>query len=180
MTVNFLDRRHRPEAVKRDILLYIYDPAGNAPACTSNVEIIGARWAARVDNAQGLPLQFVPVDNNIPILRPDGSTCSRCDGMLLYTDDGTDTRLDRPQGIAFVELKDEGEGWISHAVDQLRTTVTCFNACHPDVTFRWRYAYAANCRHPKFQVSNKDRMQQFRQLTGFRLLIQDVVRIRRQ
>ena len=36
MTVNFLDRRHRLEAVKRNVLLYLYDPAGNVPACTSS------------------------------------------------------------------------------------------------------------------------------------------------
>lgn len=102
--------------------------------------------------------------------RDDGQKESSCDGMILYNDDSS---------ICFVELKDvRTSGWISDAIDQLKETIKVFNKNHDYHNFSDRTAYAANCCHPNFQTSCRERLQEFRSQTHFRLAPQATIEIK--
>lgn len=123
-------------------------------------------WGARVTNNSTKDISFIAVDNAIEIRRENGDMESRCDAML-HND----------ENIIFVELKDQRENWIEHAVnDQLLTTVNVFKKCHDINTFRHRVAYACNKKHPMFAKSHRTMMQKFKNEHGVRLVIcRDIV-----
>lgn len=177
MITDFFAAEYRTENIRTDALMYLYDPEGERVAYSSTTDNDNPVWVAKVENSKKLPMQFIPVDNNIPVYRSDGNEESTCDGMILYTTDPVDPTLARPEGVAFVELKNMRKGWIPKAVKQLQTTVKIFKASHPATTLIFQFAYAANSRHPQFHASQKDRMQRFFEETGFHLLIQNTVHI---
>lgn len=149
--VNFLKREYRIEPPRTDALCGIID---GLPAFTTTDETL--KWNAMIINADLRKFQFVPIDNNIIIYKPDGKNKeSSCDGMLLVQDQSM---------IAFVELKDVRHGGISDAIAQLRETIKHFLANHQYDIFRIRRAYAANIAHPQFHYNMKDEMEDFRKL----------------
>lgn len=158
--VNFLSQVYRREEVKYDKLLGICDPEGEVPAYTSSVNSAEGKWIATIQNVKKVGVQFVSVDKNIPIYRANGDMEKTCDGMILYG-----------KNISFVELKDVRiGGWLSEAIRQLTTTIEIFNRNHNYRDFEKRYAYPANCRHPQFQCSCREQLQEFRNKYHFTLV----------
>lgn len=118
-------------------------------------------WTANVTNKSEKDIAFIAVDNKIEILREDGSTENRCDAILHNNDN-----------IIFVELKNQRNNWIKHAVEkQLLTTINIFKQNNNIEDFRHRLAYVCNKRHPHFSVSHKQYMQKFRSENNVRLII---------
>lgn len=60
------------------------DPEGAIVAFTT--ENPSDDWVAEIINEDSHSVLFVPLDNNIPIIKDDGNQASRCDGMLRYDD----------------------------------------------------------------------------------------------
>ena len=135
------------------------DPKNGGPAYVdfSNPDT----WVAGVENRGEISLNFTAVDNCIEIFREDGQMENRCDGILTGGD-----------YLIFIELKDQREEWIQHAVEnQLKTTIEYFKANYDIARYKKRYAYACNKRHPQFQYSHMSMMEEFRHTTGVRLCI---------
>ncbi len=163
--VNFLSQGYRCEDVKYDRVLGICDPEGEFPAYTSSANDSTNKWIATIQNDKKMGVQFVPIDKNILIYRTNGDMEKTCDGMILYG-----------QSISFVELKDVHiGGWLSEAIRQLTTTIEMFNQNHNYRDFEKRYAYPANCRHPQFQCSCRERLQEFRNKYHFTLMPKAVI-----
>lgn len=157
--VNFLSQEYRCEEIKYDKVLGICDPEGEAPAYTT-IETETERWIATLKNDKNVGIQFVPIDKNILIYRSNGEKESSCDGMLLYG-----------KNICFIELKDvRVGGWLSEAINQLAVTINIFNQNHNYRDFEKRYAYPANCKHPQFQTSCREQLQEFRNKYHFTLV----------
>lgn len=168
--VNFLAKEYRLEPERNEEKIGICDPEGERPAYSTSDENSPDKWVATIKNAGNVNIQFIPVDKNIVYYRDDGQKESSCDGMILYNNDSS---------ICFVELKDvRTSGWISDAVNQLRETITVFNKNHNYRNFSDRTAYAANCCHPNFQTSCRERLQEFRSQTHFRLAPQATIEIK--
>jgi hypothetical protein len=163
MKVNFLAQEHRKEPVKQDPLLGICDPDGELPAYTTT-ERGADKWCAEIQNNEKKRFQFIAVDKNIDIRKPDGSQESRCDGMIFVAETNE---------LSFVELKDyHVGGYISDAEDQLKKTIEYFLANHHYEDFNNRRAFACNPRRPYFAFSARQRIREFYNLTHFRLLPQ--------
>lgn len=152
--VNFFDVAFQREAVRSDKEFGIYDPGNNQPALTTTDASL---YQAIVQNPRCHTLQFVAVDHNMGIQRSNGDTERTCDGMMF----------DGHQYLSFVELKDKDHGWASEAVEQLKTTIGIFAANHRQEGFQRHYAYAVNVKHPEFNRSFKQVMQQFKAETKF-------------
>ena len=88
---------------------------------------------------------FIPIDNNIDIIRCDStsSDAKRCDAAL-YTD----------KTICLIELKNQRENWLSNAIEQLESTIYNFDESFEK--FRFKKAYVCNIAHPRsnYQISN--------------------------
>lgn len=162
--INFFDVAFQKEAARSDSEFGIYDPGNNQPALTTNEASLSQ---AVVRNSQCHTLQFVAVDHNMDILRPNGDTESTCDGMMY----------DDHQYISFVELKDKDHGWASEAVEQLKTTIGVFAANHRIDDFQRHFAYAVNVQHPAFNRSFKQVMQQFKAETKFVLRFGTIINV---
>ena len=115
-------------------------------------------WGATVINKSRKPLNFTAVDNCIVVHRENDDMESRCDAMLSNADH-----------LVFVELKDERKNWLTHAVEQLQTTIQAFKQCNDVEVYKRKRAFACNKRHPNFAYSNKELKQKFYQTNGFRL-----------
>jgi hypothetical protein len=110
---------------------------------------------------------FTAIDNCIKIEESDGK---RCDGMLTYED-----------CIIFVELKErkgKTRNWVKDGDEQLRNTICIFTDNYNISNYRSKRAYIANNKRPNFQESQTERMQRFRNETGFILMIQNTITIR--
>lgn len=177
--VNFLSQGYRCEPVKSDAILGICDPEGEKSAYTTTDASGNDKWVATIQNDQRIGVAFVPVDKNIPICRANGEKESSCDGMILYekkTIDGVGALLSK--NIAFIELKDvRVGGWLSGAISQLGTTIQVFNENHNFRDFDKRQAYAANCKHPQFQTSCREQLQEFKSKYHFTLIPKATVTI---
>lgn len=162
--VNFLSKAYRCEEIKYDKELGICDPEGETPAYTTVVHET-EKWIAQIKNDKKMGIQFIPVDKNIPIQRTNGEKESSCDGMILYG-----------QNICFVELKDVRiGGWLSEAINQLAITIEIFNQNHNYNDFKKRHAYPANCKHPQFQSSCREKLQEFRNKYHFTLMPKAII-----
>ncbi|MEM9885152.1 MAG: hypothetical protein AAF849_04610 [Bacteroidota bacterium] len=123
-------------------------------------------WIAIVQNENQKTIQFIAIDNCIPIWRAKGEMESRCDGMLFYEDN-----------IDFVELKVVRNKWIQNGIIQLRITITNFLNVYEIDEFKRKRAFLTNSKHPQFKFSHKEQMQKFKQETGFRLVIAGAIKI---
>lgn len=124
------------------------------------------KWVAVVKNISDKSINFTAVDNCVEIQRTDGTMDFRCDAMLTNEDN-----------IVFVELKDQGSGWITHAVDeQLQTTIDNFKANHDISKYKYKRAFACNKRFPNFRISYKDKMNAFYNKNHIRLnLVREII-----
>lgn len=152
--VNFLKLEYRLEPKRQDSECGIVDGPDAAPAFATTEKDI--KWNATILNPKGHSFQFVPVDNNIIILKENRHDKeSTCDGMLL---------VDESNMIAFIELKDVKTGGMADAISQLENTIKHFLSNHRYEIFRIRRAYAANIAHPQFHYNMKDEIERFRAL----------------
>lgn len=127
------------------------------------------KWIAIVENNQEINVIFTAIDKCIQILRSDGKMDNRCDGMLTYNNN-----------IIFVELKERkytNSVWIDEGENQLRKIISVFINNHDLQIFKSKKAYIANSKKPQFQYSHKERMQKFRNDTGFTLIIQNTIKV---
>lgn len=162
--INFFDPAFQTEAARSDSEFGIFDPGNNLPAITTKDTNL---YQAVVKNPQCHALQFVAVDHNMGIQRPNGDTESTCDGMMY----------DDHQYISFVELKDKDHGWASEAVEQLKTTIGIFVVNHRIEDYQRHFAYAVNTQHPAFNRSFKQLMQQFKAETKFVLRFGTIINV---
>ena len=152
--INFFDRSYIREETRTDKEFGICDPGNNLPAFTTlNTQL----YQAIVHNNKAHTLQFVAIDHNLNIRRPNGDLESTCDGMLF----------DGLEYLSFIELKDKDSNWAKEAVEQLETTINIFRDIHNCDDFKRRYAFAVNKRHPNFHHSFKETMQRFKSTTNF-------------
>ncbi len=137
------------------------DVAERTPAYVSRDVNLAESWGAKVSNRSGSGVYFIAVDNKIDIRRDNGDMENRCDAML---------RNDRY--LVFVELKDQRQKWIQHAVwDQLFTTINVFKENHNIGIYPHREAYVCNKKHPRYEVGSQGLMNTFRQKTSVRLVL---------
>lgn len=167
--INFLSLKYRKkEPEQNNILVGICDPIGENPAYTTTDINNPDKWIARIVNEDKKKFLFVPIDKNIIILRDNGDKEKSCDGMILFGENS----------ICFVELKDKNvSGWLSEAIAQLKSTILIFNQNHHYEDFPIREAYAANCVHPRFQNSCRERLTEFRNKTYFKLLPKAAIKL---
>jgi hypothetical protein len=128
-------------------------------------------WIAIVENFKEIEVTFTAIDKCVEIRKLDGSggMGKRCDGMLTYAN-----------CLIFVELKErkaKNNVWVGEGEDQLRNTIRVFIENHGIEDYSSRKAYIANKKKPIFQTSQTERMEKFRQETGFRLIIQNTIKI---
>lgn len=124
------------------------------------------KWIAKVTNPNVKEVVFIAIDNCIPIYKRENPTQleSRIDVILTYDDE-----------ILFIELKDKRADWITDGIQQLATTIEIFSENHNLKGFRKRRTFLANRKKPQFQFSQKQRMQQFRNKLGVRLIIHNEI-----
>ncbi|MBN8651497.1 MAG: hypothetical protein KF763_04835 [Cyclobacteriaceae bacterium] len=127
-------------------------------------ETDGAKWVAVIANELRHTVTFTAVDHCITILKADGTMHKRCDGLLTYDN-----------VVLFVELKErggKGTNWIAEGYEQLRTTISHFEASDLPVLYTIKKAYIANGQRPKFRFTQTERMERFFQETGYVLRIE--------
>lgn len=170
LKVDFFASIYQREQPHRDSVFGINDGVqqnGDAMAYTTtdNAE---KPWNAIVCNSLNHKITFTPLDHNIIIHPTPSETYSLCDGMLHHDQ----------EWLAFVELKVVGEGWIQDNINQLESTIKLFHENHDYKLFHHREAYAANRKHPSYHCSHKVQMNEFHSRTKFRLLIQNVIKVK--
>jgi hypothetical protein len=126
----------------------ICDNCDKTPAFVSTNK--NDKWIAHAACNNRSDYSFIAVDNKIPVPGKNGGMEKRCDAML-YT----------KETVCFIELKEQKEKWLTHAVEQLEATITTFNENYDITSFRFRRAYACNRRRPNFAVSFKNRQKKF-------------------
>lgn len=124
------------------------------------------KWVAHVKNANNKGVTFHPIDNSIATLRPDGNMDNRCDGLLRYD-----------SNLIFVELKDrDSQGWVSHGLLQLRSSINHFKNAHPDIlgtsTIK---AQLCNRQRPRAVVACNIDRERFKDETGYTVEINRVI-----
>ena len=128
-----------------------------------------SKWIAIVENNQELEVIFTAIDNCIEIIISNGEKENRCDGMLTYDNH-----------LIFVELKErksENSKWVGKGEEQLKNTISVFIANHDLAIYKSKKAYIANNKKPNFQSSQSERMARFEAETGFRLIIQNTIKV---
>lgn len=130
----------------------------------------GANWIAIVENDFAESICFTAIDNCIDLKNNDGSIKKRCDGMVSYT-----------KTIIFIELKDRnivGNQWIKDGENQLKSTISSFENTDKATSFNVKKAYIANKARPKFRESQMERMERFKNETGYTLRIENRIKIK--
>jgi len=164
MSVNFFDKKYS-EPARTNEKFGICDDQDNTKAYTNidNPE----KWIATILNENRINIRFIPIDNNIVILKENTQDKeSTCDGMIRFSD-----------RLYLVELKDQDKNWRTKAIDQLKSTIVLLKANHDLTTIKHKKAFACNKRHPRFQeIDNEENLRFYRQY-GFRLDIQAEIQI---
>lgn len=145
-----------------------FDEQAKTPAyCSINLEE-KENWIATVSNKTDNSIAFIAVNNKIELRRANGEMDYRCDAMLHNED-----------YIVFVELKNQRENWIKHAVeDQLLSTINAFKNAQDITQFKHKVAYACNKKQPKFAVSHKQYMNDFKRKNDVRLIISNEITLK--
>jgi hypothetical protein len=167
MSINFFDTNCQSQTNQYKFGLCDDPNKDKDPAYIDTVDC--SKWIAIVENNQEIEVIFTAIDNCIEILRSDGKKDNRCDGMLTYNNH-----------IIFVELKERkytNSVWIEEGENQLRKTIAVFVNHNNLAIFKSKKAYIANSKKPQFQYSHKERMQKFRNDTGFTLSIQNTIKV---
>ena len=139
MSINFFEYANSVAPVEKFGIIDPDDKDGKFP-----VKIIfddSENWTATVICNNRQDYLFVAVDNNDAIKfkkeNKKGQTESdfHCDAML-----GT------AKTVCFIELKNERKSWLSHAIEQLESTISDFG--ENIEKYKFKKAYACNSNHP--------------------------------
>lgn len=125
----------------------------------------GTKWIAVVVNEEKHLVTFTAIDHCIEIRNRNGNMVKRCDGVLTF--DST---------ITFVELKErdeKGNKWVKDAEKQILSTISQFEKTEEAENYTIKKAYISNSQKPKFKESQKRRMDQFFEKTGYILRIEN-------
>lgn len=165
MNVNFFDEQCVTETIC-DVEFGINDNC-TAYVCKMNIELCNARVKNNI-----LKLRFVPIDNHMDLYRGNGERAKRCDCML-YDDDKTEI-------IIFIELKKKNKQRnASLGKNQLRETISFFNTFHSNALIKRKYAVLSNSLVPQINIQNQTTVYEFKNETGFFLLIQHEIDIKK-
>ncbi|QSV65754.1 MAG: hypothetical protein HEQ12_01450 [Aphanizomenon flos-aquae DEX188] len=167
MSINFFDTNCQSQTNQPKFGLCDDPPPSENPAYININD--SRKWIAIVENNQKIEVIFTAIDNCIQILRSNGEEENRCDGMLTYNNH-----------IIFVELKtrkSENSKWVGKGEEQLKNTISVFIANHDLAIYKSKKAYIANNKKPNFQSSQSERMARFEAETGFRLIIQNAIKV---
>lgn len=108
----------------------------------------------------------------IDLYRENGELAKRCDCML-YDHDKTET-------IIFIELKKKNSQRNAYVEkNQLKETISFFNTFHPNNLTKRKYAFLANSIIAKVPIQNQTTVYEFKKQTGFRLVIQHEIDIKK-
>lgn len=168
MEIDFFDENCQSHTKAAKFGLCDEPPPSTNPAYIDLKDV--NQWIATVENNQHIDIIFTAIDNCIEIYRSDSKMANRCDGMLTYI-----------HTIIFVELKQRkpsGRNYrnlINKAEIQLRSTISVFIRNKNSEKFVTKRAYIANAKKPEFQQSHKERMQRFKDDTGFILKIENKI-----
>ncbi len=170
MNINFFDKRCQRETSSSKFGL-CDEPSPSVKPAYLDIDICNEqeKWIAIVENKNEIEITFTAIDKCIEIKRVDGSMDSRCDGMLTYWD-----------SIIFVELKEravKNNVWVGKGEQQLRNAIRVFKENHSLDSYQSKKAYIANNKKPNFQSSQINRMEKFNDDTGFRLRIENNIKI---
>ena len=139
MSIDFFEYAENVKPAERFGLIDPDDKEGKKPVEISYDD--SKQWNATVICKNRNDYLFVPIDNNanISITRLNEQnkeeSDNRCDAML-----GTE------KTVCFIELKNEREQWLSHAVKQLESTIELFG--DNIQKYKFKRAYACNLNHP--------------------------------
>lgn len=155
--INFLQHTRKEEIIEKESF-GICDKPGERPAFISFNE--DDTWIATVNNPNLKRIQFLPVDNHIPLEHEDGTKLKRCDAMLL-TSPTHDKEI-----VIFVELKDviarARNAAKNQAIEQLKQTIESFSEYHQLASYKIRHAYVANRKQPAAKQAHTKDIQEFR------------------
>lgn len=173
--IDFFDEAHRKEICSNaEFGICDGDNEYEMPAYLSLEMDNKTNWGATVVNNQCKNLSFLPVDNSISILRPDGSKEKRCDGILFI-------REESQKSIYFIELKErtdkQSKTWRNDGIKQLIATITIFCSNHRIEDFNPRNAYVCNRKRPYYVYSNREELSNFRKKYHVSLYIQPTVEV---
>jgi hypothetical protein len=170
MNINFFDERCQNKTHSSKFGL-CDEPSPSEKPAYIDTDICNEqeKWIAIVENKTEIEITFTAIDKCIAIKRVDGKMDSRCDGMLTYWD-----------SIIFVELKEravKNNVWVGKGEQQLRNAIRVFKENHSLDSYQSKKAYIANNKKPNFQSSQTNRMEKFKDDTGFRLRIENNIKI---
>jgi hypothetical protein len=129
----------------------------------------GTKWIAVVENEDKYLVTFTAIDNCIEIKSGDGKMEKRCDGMLTYN-----------STVVFIELKQrgaKGNAWVEDAEPQLKNSIMHFEKTELSENYNQKKAYISNSEHPKFKLSQSQRMENFYIDTGYILRIEARIKL---
>jgi hypothetical protein len=169
MKINFFDKKCQSQTHRHKFGICDQPSPSENPAYLDTEN--PSDWIAIVENSQEIEVTFTAIDKCIEIRKVDGSggMDTRCEGMLTYAN-----------CLIFVELKErkgKNSVWVGEGEKQLRNVIRVFIENHGIEDYSSRKAYIANNKKPNFQTSQMKRMEKFRQETGFRLIIQNTIKI---
>lgn len=139
MSIDFFDYAENVNPVEKFGLIDPDDKDGKKPVEISYDD--SQKWNATVICNNRNDYLFVPIDNNsdISITRLNEEnkeeSDNRCDAML---------RTEKT--VCFIELKNEREQWLSHAIKQLESTIELFG--DNIQKYKFKKAYVCNLNHP--------------------------------
>ncbi len=139
MPIDFFEYAENVNPVEQFGLIDPDDKDGKKPVEISYDD--SQRWNANVICNNREDYLFVPIDNNSDISitrlneKNEEESDNRCDAML-----GTE------KTVCFIELKNEREQWLSHAIKQLESTIELFG--DNIQKYKFKKAYACNLNHP--------------------------------
>lgn len=170
MNINFFDERCQRKTNSSKFGL-CDEPSPSEKPAYIDTDICNEqeKWIAIVENKNEIEITFTAIDKCIEIKRVDGSMDSRCDVMLTYWD-----------SIIFVELKEravKNNVWVGKGEKQLRNIIRVFKENHNVDSYKSKKAYIANNKKPRVPEGQRIRMKKFRDDTGFRLMIENTIKI---
>ncbi|NDW13201.1 hypothetical protein D0T50_09875 [Bacteroides sp. 214] len=168
MPINFFDEDAKTNS-SSSIFGICDDPSpSTTPAyIDENKDNEDKKWIGVVHNSATQSIDFYPIDNCVPLLRPNGDKENRCDGVLSYSNN-----------LIFVELKERGgSGWIGIGRNQLTITLQRFRENHNISDYTKIEAYICNKLRPISSKNHANEIQKFKDETGLILNVQRNIHI---
>jgi hypothetical protein len=157
MPIDFFKAECKTESSHEEFGLCDDPPPSTAPAYINEED--RSKWIAIVKNTENKLVEFYAIDNCVPIFKDDGNLESRCDGMLLSSNN-----------LIFIELKSrEGGKWLQKGRKQLTTIVDIFKSENDIAAYGNVEAYVCNSLRPLSHSGQFENIQRFKNDTGLML-----------